>query len=230
MERVFEPDAIIFDMDGVLVNSEVHWKAVESEFLSGLVPGWSDADQSAILGMSAYDVHARLVEKYGLTLSREAYIEYYRGLSQTIYGERSALLPGVSQLVRSLHERGTLLALASSSPHSWIDIVLERFDLRRCFRAIVSSDDLGGKGKPAPDIYLKAAERLGVNPIRCVAIEDTRKGLQSAQAAGMRTIGVLNGFNHPADVAAAGIVLQGFEEMTVDRLLELARSLPLEQV
>src|SRR5262249_49350602 len=108
--------AVIFDMDGVLVDSEVHWRAVVHDFLSGLVPGWSERDQQGILGMSLYDVHRLLVEKYGVTKTREEYVDYYRDIAQLVYGERASLLPGASAAIKSQFFAGVPLGLASSSP------------------------------------------------------------------------------------------------------------------
>ena len=198
---------VIFDMDGVLVDSEVHWKQVESEFLGGLIPGWSPEDQRSILGMSAYDVHALLVDRYGATLTRDEYVSYYSKMSRTIYGERSRLLDGAVESLASFRREGIPLALASSSPHDWINIVLERFELREYFNQIVSSDDVEGKGKPAPDIYLLTATKLGLAAANCVAVEDSTKGVASAKAAEMRCIGYRNGFNEHQLLDAADCIV-----------------------
>ncbi len=210
--------AVIFDMDGVLVDSEVHWKKVENEFLGGIVPGWSAEDQRGILGMSAYDVHALLVERYGATLSRQEYVEYYIGMAREIYGEHSRLIAGALQSIESFHRARMPLALASSSPHDWIGIVLDRFELRRFFPVVVSSDDVGGKGKPAPDIYLLTAEKLGVAPEHCAAIEDSTKGIASAKAAGMFCAGFRNGFNDNQSLDEADAVLEKLGEFVPEFL------------
>ena len=210
--------AVIFDMDGVIVDSELHWKAVEAEFLQGLVGRWGDDDQRGIIGMSLYDIHARLVDNYGLTQTREEFVHFYKDLSKVIYGERSGLIPGFSETIQALVGSGTTIGLASSSPHSWIGMVLDRFALRGHFRAVVSSDDVQGRGKPAPDIYLFAADALGVRPRKCVAIEDSSKGIRSAKAAGMCCFGLRNGHNDDQDLSEADGVLEGFDPQSSERI------------
>ncbi len=217
--------AVIFDMDGVIVDSELHWKSVEAEFLQGLVGRWEDSDQRGIIGMSLYDIHLRLVEHYGLELSKEQFVEFYKDLSGVIYGERVSLIPGFLETIQSLAAAGTRIGLASSSPHSWIAMVLDRFDLRKHFNAVVSSDDVEGRGKPAPDIYLFAANAVGAAPTRCVAIEDSSKGIKSAKAAGMKCFGLRNGHNDDQDLSAADFILDGFDGSTSARVGELLRSI-----
>jgi len=205
--------AVIFDMDGVLVDSEVHWRKVEHEFLAELVPGWSETDQQRILGMSAYDVHSLLVEKYGLKKTRDEYVDHYRLMARRIYGERSSLLEGAAESLEQLHRARITLGLASSSPHDWIGIVLDRFGFRQYFKAVISSDDVGGKGKPLPGIYLHAAAQIDYPPSRCVAIEDSRKGVQSAKAAGMKCVGLRNGFNGEQNLSAADYIVQTLRDL-----------------
>ena len=213
--------AVVLDMDGVLVDSEIHWKRVESKFLGGLVPGWGAEDQQSIIGMSAYDVHARLVANYSVTLSRDDFLNYYGGLSQQIYGVESSLISGALEFIEMIHKHGLPLGVASSSPHAWIDIVLDRFELRRFFSSVVSSDDFQGKGKPAPDIYLRSAELLGVEAEHCFAVEDTSKGIASAKAARMKCAGLLNGFNSGTDLTAADFVADGFKELEIGAISSL---------
>ena len=216
-------DTIVFDMDGVIVDSEVHWKQVEAEFLGGLIPGWSAKDQHSILGMSAYDVHMKLVRDYGVTMSVKEYFDYYNALSKKIYGERSALIPGSTELIHALHVREVPLALCSSSPREWIDIVLDRFSLRELFRVVVSASDVKGRGKPAPDIYLHTLKQLGSPAESTAAIEDSQKGVQSAKSAGLTCFGFRNGFNGDQDLSAADAIVEGFSGLTPERLLSAER-------
>jgi HAD superfamily hydrolase (TIGR01509 family) len=216
-----EVKAVIFDMDGVIVDSERHWKQVASDFLRQLVPGWDERAQQSILGMSAVDVHALLVKRYGVLLSFAEFIGFYRGLARVIYGEKSELLSGVYEAIERLHTDGICIGLASSSPHSWIEIVLSRFTMNHFFSAVVSADDVDGKGKPAADIYCFAAEKLGIEPIHCTAIEDTMKGVQSAKSAGMKCIGYRNGFNQEQDFSEADIELSDFATLNSEFLAAL---------
>jgi HAD superfamily hydrolase (TIGR01509 family) len=161
--------------------------------------------------MSATDIYKLLVKEYGLTRSWEDYIAHYRELAQIIYGERSNLIGKVAEIIQELNTTGHTVGLASSSPRSWIDIVVDRFALRDQFRAIVSSEDVGGTGKPAPDIYLHCIELLGHGiSTPPVAIEDTDKGIRSAKSAGCHVFGFRNGFNPKQSLAEADEILTGW--------------------
>lgn len=210
------PDlVVIFDMDGVIVDSELHWKELEGFFLQGLVPGWKAEDQSRIIGLSLENLYTMLHDEYGMTEPRESFMEQYHRMAHRIYREQANLLPGFSDTLDCLLEAGVPLALASSSPRSWIDITLERFKLGEAFQVVLSAGEIGGKGKPAPDIYLHTAERMGVNPAQCTVIEDSKNGALSAQAAGMFCIGIRNGFNDEQDLSAADVIIDGFSGLRI---------------
>lgn len=204
--------AVIFDMDGVIVDSELHWKSTEGFFLQSLIPGWTSADQDQIIGLSVHDLYRLLTTQYGVTLSKEQFLVMYQGMADEIYGQKASLLPGFCDLLTSLKAQGIPLALASSSPMSWINIVLDRFGLRSSFDVVVSADQLEeGRGKPSPAIYLLTVERLGVPPQRCVVIEDSMNGALSAKRAGMFCIGLRNGFNEEQDLSSADVVVDSFD-------------------
>ena len=211
-------DAFIFDMDGVIVDSELHWKQVEGFFLQSLVPTWGRADQDRIIGLSVHDLYRMLVDEYGVTHSKDDFLDLYHGMARTIYGEKASLIPGFTGLLAALNKDGVPVALASSSPRPWIEIVLDRFRLRDSFQAVVSSDEVQGEGKPSPAIYLRTARKLGVAPERCVVIEDSRNGVLSARNAGMYCIGFRNGFNDEQDLSAANMVVNGFGELEYEKL------------
>lgn len=206
-------DAVIFDMDGVIVDSEVHWKTTEGFFLQSLVPDWNIDDQDKIIGLAVHDVYKMLVETYQLQKTKAQFLELYQEMANEIYGQKVSLIEGFPELLSSLDKHNIPVALASSSPKTWIDIVLQRFDLLKSFKAVVSADELEGNGKPSPAIYLLAATRLGVNPERCIAIEDSKNGVLSAKRAGMFCIGFRNGFNDEQDLSRADMVIRRFGEL-----------------
>lgn len=207
-------NTVIFDMDGVLVDSEIHWKQIQSEFLRGLIPTWSEQDQIQLIGLSAHDVYKRLVDVYQIKLTVEQYFDYYKSISHEIYGVRSALLPGVKEVLNNLADYN--LGLASSSPHAWINIVLDRFELRKYFKSIVSADDVGGVGKPDPRVYKYALSQLGAE--NAVAVEDSEKGVQSAISAGLKCIAIRNGFNDHQDLSLAHQIVYSLLEINRDCL------------
>jgi HAD superfamily hydrolase (TIGR01509 family) len=143
----------------------------------------------------------------------------YHAIAEDIYANKVALLPGFPDLLALLREKDIPAALASSSPRSWINLVLDRFDLKRVFQAVVSSEEVAGRGKPAPDIYLYTARKLEVEPSGCVVIEDSRNGVLSARAAGMYCVGIRNGFNDEQDLSAANIIIEGFGGLDWEALI-----------
>jgi HAD superfamily hydrolase (TIGR01509 family) len=206
-------NAVIFDMDGVIVDSELHWKSLEGYFLQSLVPGWTPQDQSRIIGMSLENLYTMLTDEYGMQEPRDAFLEQYHAIAMQIYREKAGLLPGFGETLDLLTQYEVPLALASSSPRTWIEIVLARFELHGAFKVVVSAGEVGGRGKPAPDIYLYTAEKLSVPPADCVVIEDSKNGALSARNAGMFCIGIRNGFNEEQDLSAASVVVEGFKAL-----------------
>jgi len=200
--------AVCFDMDGVVVDSERHWVPLENErILPAAVPG-ADVTAGDITGMNVRDLYAHLSAEYGTALDEGEFLALYDDAAEELYTERAALLDGFEELVGSLREAEVAVALVSSSPRRWIRLVLERFGLADRLDAVVSADDVDS-GKPAPDVYERAADRLGVAPGRCVAVEDSTHGLAAALAAGMEGVGYRTAVNAGQDLSAADTVAEG---------------------
>ncbi|HYP41786.1 MAG TPA: HAD-IA family hydrolase [Chloroflexia bacterium] len=213
--------AVIFDMDGVIVDSERHWKSLEGHFLQSIIPDWTAADQGKIIGLSVHDLYRMLVDDYGLQHAEEDFLELYHEMARDIYGRKASLLEGFEESLSLLIGKRMKVALASSSPMSWIDIVLDRFDLRDKFDIVVSADELQGEGKPSPAIYLLTARRIAVQPEECVVIEDSKNGALSAKHAGMFCVGIRNGFNDEQDLSAADMIINSFGELSWETLLDM---------
>ena len=204
--------AVIFDMDGVLVNTEEHFRSVDHTFLQTIIPSWSAEDQRAILGMSIDRVFTHVLERGVYSGSREAFLAHYEGLASHIFGSAVELYPDAASAIRDLS--GYLpLGLCSSSPHRWIDRVLTRFDLQRHFSVVVSAEDVAMQPKPAPQIYLKACELLNLPSKQCVAVEDTAKGIASAKGAGCFVVGYRNGVNDAQDFSACDATIGSLGEL-----------------
>ncbi len=214
-------DAVIFDMDGVIVDSEIHWKTTEGFFLQSLAPAWNVNDQDKIIGLAVHDVYKMLVDTYQLQKTKAEFLELYLEMANKIYGQKVSLIKGFTELLARLHKNNIPVALASSSPRTWIDIVLQRFHLRESFKVVVSADELNGDGKPSPAIYLLTARQLGIRPERCIAIEDSKNGVLSAKNAGMFCIGFRNGFNDEQDLSRADKVIYGFDEVDWEMLKQI---------
>jgi len=212
--------AVIFDMDGVIVDSERQWVQSEASFLKQAIPDWSAEDFDKITGMGVKDLYQFLKSEYEFPYSWEQFWERNEQAGHTVYEEMVNLIPGFLPLAFAL-KKEVALGLASSSPRSWIKIVLDRFSLTELFESVVSADDVQGRSKPAPDIYLYAARVLGVDPQFCLAIEDSHHGALSAKRAGMKVLGFRNGFNGGQDLSVADTIIDGFEGRNLDSLLKL---------
>ena len=211
-------DAVVFDLDGVLIDSEQLWDEVREELARERGGRWHDRAQADMMGMSSPEWSQYMHDVIGLAEPpEEINAEVVRRLQER-YRERLPLLPGGREAVERLAAR-LRLGLASSSNREIIDLVLEESGLARFFRATVSSEEVE-RGKPAPDVYLEAARRLGVSPERCAAIEDSGNGIRSARAAGMRVVAIPNPRYPPDDevLGGADLVLESLDDLTVERV------------
>jgi HAD superfamily hydrolase (TIGR01509 family) len=217
-------DAVIFDLDGVLIDSEGLWNEARMEITSETGGRWRDEAQRAMMGMSSLEWSRYMHEDLGVPIQPEQLSEMVVSRLGRLYRERVPLLPGAREAVVACSEVWPL-GLASSANRPLIELVLDLTELRERFRATVSSEEVS-RGKPAPDVYLEAAQRIDVGPERCAAVEDSTNGLLSADAAGMTVIAVPNREFPPAEdaLARAALVLDGTEALTPMRIEELADS------
>jgi HAD superfamily hydrolase (TIGR01509 family) len=203
--------AVIFDLDGVLMDSEQRWNAAKEALVSETGGRWRDDAPTVMMGMSSPEWAAYLRDALGVPMDVESISREVVRRMEEDYREALPLLPGAADAVRSLAGRWPL-GLASSSNREIIDLVLELADFGDAFRVTVSSEEVD-RGKPAPDVYLEAARRLAVEPDRCVAIEDSSNGIRAADAAGMTVIAVSNEHYPPASdalsLAAAAVPVVG---------------------
>jgi HAD superfamily hydrolase (TIGR01509 family) len=208
------PEAVIFDLDGVLIDSETVWNDARWELVEENGGSWSDDAQRAMMGMSSVEWSRYMHEQLAVPLSAQAISAEVVSRLERLYRKRLPLLPGARAAVRSLASRWPL-AIASSANRSIIALALELASLSDCFRASVSSEEVA-HGKPAPDVYLEAARRISREPARCAAVEDSANGLRSAAAAGMSIIAIPNRAFPPGDeaLARADVVLDSIEALT----------------
>jgi HAD superfamily hydrolase (TIGR01509 family) len=215
-------DAVIFDLDGVLLDSETAWVEVKREFTEESGGHWQERAQLDMLGMSSIEWSRYMHDELGVPVPPERISAEVADRLAERYRERLPLLPGAVEAVRSLAANWPL-ALATSSNRNVIDLALEKSGLSDAFAATVSSEEVE-RGKPAPDVYLEAARRLKVDPPACVAIEDSANGIRSAHAAKMAVIAVPNEDfpPEPNALALAAIVLDSLGELTPERVRGLA--------
>jgi HAD superfamily hydrolase (TIGR01509 family) len=205
-------EAVVFDLDGVIVDSEHVWNAARETLARERGGRWHDGAQRDMMGMSSLEWSRYMHDVIGLfDAPEDISAEVVRRL-EAIYRHELPLLSGAVEAVRRLAKRWPL-GLASSSNRELIDLVLELTALDEHFSATVSSEEVE-RGKPAPDVYLEAARRLGVDPVACAAVEDSHNGILSAKAAGMRVIAIPNPRYPPDDALAEGdVVLRSIRDL-----------------
>jgi HAD superfamily hydrolase (TIGR01509 family) len=207
-------EAVVFDLDGVIVDSEHVWDEVRQRLAEERGGRWHDQASRDMMGMSSLEWSRYMHDVIGLAEPpEEINAEVVRRL-EAVYREKLPLLDGAVEAVAALAARWPL-GLASSSNRELIDLALGVSGLERLFAATVSSEEVP-RGKPAPDVYLEAARRLGVPPERCAAVEDSENGIRSAKAAGMRVVAIPNPQYPPAEdvLAAADVVLPTVADLT----------------
>jgi HAD superfamily hydrolase (TIGR01509 family) len=195
------PEAVIFDLDGVLLDSEQRWNEAKEALVREAGGTWLDDAARAMMGMSSPEWSAYMRDELGVQRDLDAINDDVVRRMHESYEDGLPLLPGALDAVRALAARWPL-GLASSANREIIDVFLERSGVGDLFRATVSSEEVT-RGKPAPDVYVETASRLGVDPRGCVAIEDSANGLRAAAAAGMPVIAVPNPHYPPEDDALA---------------------------
>jgi HAD superfamily hydrolase (TIGR01509 family) len=205
--------AIVFDMDGVLLASEEVWDEVREEYVRERRGRYDEEIQRAMMGMSSTEWSRYLHETAGVPDEPAAINDEVVHRMLASYREHLPLIDGAVDAVHRLAARYPL-GLASSSNREIIDTVLDVAGLAASFKATVSSEEVA-HGKPAPDVYLEAARRLGVDPTMCAAIEDSHGGIRSAKAAGMRVVAIPNPTYPPDEesLAQADTVLRSLSEL-----------------
>jgi HAD superfamily hydrolase (TIGR01509 family) len=215
-------EAVVFDLDGVLVDSEPVWEQVRRQVVAEHGGHWAADAQQRLMGMSTGEWARYLGQDLGVGLPPQAIAAMVIDRMKARYAEHVPFLPGAVGAVRQLAARWPL-GLASSSPPVLIDAVLDGGGLRDCFAVTMSTEQVA-HGKPAPDIYLAVTSRLGHPPQRCAGVEDSANGLRSAAAAGLQVIAVPRPKYPPgpAALALARLVLPSLTGLTTDAVARLA--------
>lgn len=214
--------AVIFDMDGLLVDTNPVWDAARTWMAAAAGRTWGAQDNQAVMGVSTAEWAEYMIGRLELTRSPDEVARAIIGRMVETYREGIPWLPGAVESVE-LAARHYRAALASGSPPELIEAVTADAAVAGRFEVVVSADEIGA-GKPAPDVYLAAAERLGVDPADCVCLEDSGNGILSGVRAGMKVIAVPDAGFQPAPevLAQADLVLGSLTELTLERLAALA--------
>ena len=184
------PAAVLWDMDGTLIDSEPYWMRSEGAFASANNSAWTEQDGLSLVGMSLYDSSKIIKEKVGSNLDPEQIIQELTDGVAAQLKQEILWRPGAKELLLLLRKKKVKTALVTMSMHRMAKQVVDAIGFD-CFDVIVAGDDVR-QGKPHPEPYLKAAELLGVRAEDCVAFEDSITGLRSAEAAGTKAVGIKN--------------------------------------
>jgi HAD superfamily hydrolase (TIGR01509 family) len=210
--------AVIFDLDGLLADTEPLWSESSDLLLRRRGRRFDPALKPHVMGRHPLEVARLFVDHFGLDDLPDALHEERLAILGELYATRSIpAKPGALELVRALEARRTPMAVASGSPRAVLLVVLQRLGLQRRIPVAVGSDE-ARRGKPAPDLFLLAAERLGVSPARCVVLEDAIAGVEAARAAGMAVIAVPSPEISRERVAHADLVVASLGELDPERL------------
>jgi HAD superfamily hydrolase (TIGR01509 family) len=209
--------AIIFDMDGVIIDSEpIHFEVDMKTIRKLGCDNITTEELDKYVGSTNEFMYSDIKRKYNISKSLHEIISYKVELTKKKIIE-SDLEPinGIRELLTTLRNKNIPTAIASSSPREFIEVVVSKFKLEEYFKYIVSGEEVVN-GKPSPDIYIEVAKKLGICPTNCVVIEDSKNGVLAAKAAGMKCVGFQNINSGNQDLSKADIIVQSITEINID--------------
>ena len=206
-----EITAVLFDMDGVIVDSERYWHDEQPARIFPQTLDGEHPDLDETTGMYYKEIYDYLDDEYETKIGKAEFVDIFNEVAEDIYENRVDLLDGFQETRRTLADRGVPVAIVTSSPSAWHDIVLDRFDIS--VDAVITAENLDADGKPEPDIYEKAAKTVDRPPEECLVIEDSKNGIEAAKRAGMFVIAYRTEPNADTDLSAADVVANGPQEL-----------------
>ncbi len=203
--------AVIFDMDGVLIDSEPLHIEADLLTLESFGVKLNQEDLMPFIGSTNPFMFKTLIERFGLSVTVDEMINVQSKIKSEIIAEKGyPIISGIPKLIKDLHEHGVLLSVASSSPLYMIEEVTKLLGVQQYFNALVSGETVSNP-KPAPDVFLKAAKELGVKPCECIVIEDSFNGVSASVLAGIKCIGFINPNSGNQDLSKANVLITGFD-------------------
>jgi HAD superfamily hydrolase (TIGR01509 family) len=203
--------AIVFDLDGVIWDGEPLYHEAFNVVLAPYGHVVTDEDYENVIGHGVEDAWAWVLDRFQITEEPASFLRRYNEAVLELLGRSIEPLPGIRDLLAELRERGLPIGLASASLRQWVDATIRGLGIEDAFDATVSASEVA-RSKPAPDLYLKAADRLGVAPEYCLAVEDTRTGIGSAKAAGMFAIQVRAASTALPPLPEADLVIEDYSQ------------------
>jgi HAD superfamily hydrolase (TIGR01509 family) len=214
--------AVIFDMDGVLIDSEPLHHHTNQKLFSELGFSLTDDDHGSYIGTTSHYMWSQLKNKFNLSLSVEELVKTDRLTYMNYLKSQKDIAPinGIKKLIKDLYKNNVKLAVASSSPLDVIDVVVEAFQFNNYFDQLVTGDNVENS-KPSPDIFLYAAKLLNIDPSESVVIEDSYNGVCAAKAAGMKCIGYRNLNSGNQDLSGADMIINSYSEINYELITRL---------
>ncbi|NLJ98185.1 MAG: HAD family hydrolase [Tissierellia bacterium] len=211
--------AIIFDMDGVIVDSEPLHFELERGLLEELGGHISPEEHNNFVGTTDYYMWSTFKKQFNIELSVEEMIHIKKErFIENIH--KLELVDHFKELLLTLYNENYLLGLASSNNRKAVNMIVEKFDLDKYLQFIISGEEVT-KGKPNPEIFLTAAKKMNVHPSQCLVIEDATNGVEAAKAAGMKCIGFQNPNSGNQDLSGADLVIDSLQNLTLEAMKEL---------
>lgn len=211
--------AIIFDMDGVLIDSESHWAKAERPFREKYNLNITPEMAVRFNGRSENENLSWIKENFKLLPSVEELLQERKVYIDKIYQEMATAIPGVESILEKVKQKGLPQGLGSGAPMRNITQIIDRFDWQKYFDKIISSDHVNNVGKPDPAIFLRTAAQLQVNPSDCIVIEDAQNGIAAAKSAGMTCIALVDQLWTKGDLSAADYQIKNFLDSDIHEIL-----------
>ncbi len=212
--------AVIFDMDGVLTDTEPCHLAAEKLLFKEFDIDLPTAYLQTFMGSSMKRIFNIIIHDYQLDTTVDYLVPIYEKYIASLYHENAILMPGVLDLLNAIYQSEIPVGLASSSSHQLISIILEKFELKPYFKSVVSGHDVRHT-KPAPDIFLKTADLLKIDPTQCLVIEDSANGVHAAKRAGMICVGFKSPNSGNQDLSDADLIIQKLSELSLEKIKSL---------
>jgi HAD superfamily hydrolase (TIGR01509 family) len=209
--------AVVFDLDGVLWDGEPLYHEAFNVVLGPYGHVVTDEDYVNVIGHGVEEAWDWVLKRFQITEQPASFLRRYNEAVLELLSQPVEPLPGVRDLLAQLRERGVPIGLASASLRQWVDATIRGLSLESAFDATVSASEVA-RSKPAPDLYLKAAERLNVPPSECLAVEDTRTGIGSAKAAGMYAVQIRAASTALPPLSEADLIMEDYSQFDLSLL------------
>ncbi len=213
MKKITDFEAVLWDFDGVIVDSEKLWRTEAVNFYLQICPHFDSKDMHQFVGGSLKNAWQIFRGKYGVKMDYPEFKLKCENFALKYIYNSAQLSPNIRKCFEKLRENNIPQAIATSGTKRWVESVIDKLNIREFFTTIISSDDTDGRGKPFPDVFLLAAKKLGVNPAKSLIIEDSFNGVRAGKTAKATVYGYQNGYNHTQDLSDADFLFSDFLEI-----------------